>query len=69
MTTRAAKDVIQGVADKIGGLERMAAWVKEDPLNERAFWGNIYTKLLPLQLTGADGDAIRIIASTQDEAA
>jgi hypothetical protein len=52
VVTRAAKDVIQGVADKIGGLDRMAAWTKEDPLNERAFWSNIYPKLLPLTVAG-----------------
>jgi hypothetical protein len=52
MTSRAAKDVIQGVADKLGGLEGMAAWAKADPLNERAFWSHIYPKLLPLTVAG-----------------
>jgi hypothetical protein len=54
-TSRAAKEVIQGVAEKLGGLEGMAAWAKEDPLNTRAFWTHIYPKLLPLTVNGEVG--------------
>lgn len=57
-TTQAAKDAIAIAAAKIGGTERLAAWAKEDPANERVFWGSIYPKLLPLQLTGAGGGPI-----------
>lgn len=49
---QSAKDLIAGVAGKLGGMERMAAWAKEDPLNERAFWSNVYPKLLPLTVAG-----------------
>ena len=45
--TSGAKDVIAQVAENIGGVARMTVWVREDPANERAFWANIYTKLLP----------------------
>lgn len=58
-TTRAAKDAIAFAAETIGGGERLAAWAKEAPENEKAFWATIYPKLLPVQLTGEDGDAIR----------
>ena len=51
-STLAAKELIQGVADGLGGLDRMKAWAKEDPLNERAFWQSIYPKLLPLTVAG-----------------
>ena len=27
----------------------MTKWARESPENEKAFWTNIYTKLLPLQ--------------------
>ena len=27
-------------------------WVREDSSNERVFWGQIYPKLLPLQVAG-----------------
>lgn len=30
----------------------MIEWAKEDPANERVFWGSIYPKLLPLQVAG-----------------
>ena len=50
---RAAKEAIEMVADELGGVDRMVAWVKESPKNEAIFWGTVYPKLLPLtaQLT------------------
>ena len=50
--TKAAKDAIAQAAEALGGAERLTDWAKEDPANERVFWGTIYPKLLPLQLTG-----------------
>jgi len=49
-TTRTAKEAIAIAAEKLGGADRLVAWAKEDPLNERAFWSSIYPKLLPLQV-------------------
>jgi hypothetical protein len=54
-TTKTAKDAIAMAAEKLGGAARLVAWVKEDPVNERVFWGSIYPKLLPLQVTGDGG--------------
>ena len=47
-TTLAAKEAIEIAAEGLGGADRLIAWAKEDPLNERVFWGSIYPKLLPL---------------------
>ena len=55
-TTKAAKDAIAEAAEKLGGVNRLVLWAKEDPLNERAFWSSIYPKLLPLQVAGAGED-------------
>lgn len=49
---KAAKDAIAEAAEGLGGVNRLIAWASEDPLNERAFWSTIYTKLLPLQVNG-----------------
>jgi len=54
-TTRTAKEAIALAAEGLGGTDRLIAWAQEDPLNERVFWGNIYPKLLPLQLDGKVG--------------
>lgn len=54
-TTTAAKDAIAQAADKLGGTQRLVDWAKEDPANERVFWGTIYPKLLPLQVAGEGG--------------
>lgn len=55
-TTKSAKEAIAAAAEALGGAERLTAWVQEDPQNERVFWGTIYPKLLPLQVTGNDGE-------------
>lgn len=51
--TQAAKDAIAEAAEALGGATRLVEWVKEDPSNEKVFWGTIYPKLLPLQVNGA----------------
>lgn len=59
-TTQTAKDAIALAAENLGGSARLVQWAKEDPLNERAFWSSIYPKLLPLQVTGENGDSIKV---------
>jgi hypothetical protein len=55
-TTQSAKEAISLAADALGGSDRLVAWAKEDPSNERAFWSTIYPKLLPLQVNGSGED-------------
>lgn len=56
----AAKEMIANVATDLGGGERMLAWVKADPANEKAFWTAIYPKLLPLQVSGEGGGPVKV---------
>ncbi len=49
-TTGLAKAVIAEAADRLGGADRLVEWARENPSNERVFWGTIYPKLLPLQV-------------------
>jgi hypothetical protein len=51
-TTATAKDIIASAADILGGVDRLVAWTKEAPENERAYWAQIFPKLLPLQVAG-----------------
>lgn len=60
-TTKTAKEAIALAAEGLGGADRLIAWAKEDPLNERAFWSSIYPKLLPLQVANADGESFQTI--------
>lgn len=55
-TTQLAKDAIAMAAEGLGGVPRLIAWAQEDPGNEKAFWTQMYTKLVPLQV-GADPNA------------
>lgn len=57
--TTAAKTVIAEAAEQLGGVQRLVEWAKEDPENESKFWATIYPKLIPVQLTGEDGGAIK----------
>lgn len=57
--TKAAKDVIQEVSERLGGADRLVTWVQTDPANEKVWWGTIYPKLLPLQLTGDADNPIK----------
>lgn len=58
-TTQAAKEAIALVASELGGAARLVEWVKEDPTNERIFWKDIYTKLLPLQVGGDPANPLK----------
>lgn len=60
-TTKTAKEAIAAAAEALGGAARLTAWAQEDPANERVFWGTIYPKLLPLQVTGEDGGPLETI--------
>ncbi len=68
-TTLAAKEAIAIAAETLGGTQRLVEWAKEDPANERIFWGTIYPKLLPLQVSGEGGGPIGVViqASSLDE--
>ena len=57
-TTATAKEAIALAAERLGGTDRLVDWAKEDPANERVFWGTIYPKLLPLQVSGEGGGPI-----------
>ena len=59
-TSQSVKEAIELCAEGLGGGKRMIEWAKEDPKNETVFWGSIYPKLLPLQVTGENGNALKI---------
>jgi len=61
-TTQAAKDAIAQAASELGGAARLVEWVKEEPSNERVFWGTIYPKLLPLQVNGAGENGEHVLS-------
>jgi len=58
--TVAAKDAISLAAEGLGGTERLIEWAKEDPANERVFWGTVYPKLIPLAVSGDPDNPLRL---------
>lgn len=53
----AVKDNVIDVFEAIGGVQNMAVWATE---NQTQFY-NLYAKLLPLQVTGANGGALEVV--------
>lgn len=64
--TVSALTAISMAAESLGGAKRLAAWAREASENERVFWGTIYPKLLPLQVTGKEGGVIVLTISRED---
>jgi hypothetical protein len=58
-----AREVIEQAAAELGGMERLVAWVREAPENERVFWSTMYTKLLPMQVVGYANNPVSITVS------
>lgn len=65
-TTKTVKEAIEIAAEGLGGAERLVAWCKEEPANERAFWSSIYPRLLPLQVTGEGGGPVILQLTNTD---
>lgn len=64
-TTRTAKEAIALAAEGLGGSDRLIAWAKEDPANERAFWASIYPKLIPVQVQGDPDNPVAVQVITR----
>ena len=62
-----ARDAIAETGERLGGVDRMVEWVKEDPANERVFWSSMYPRLLPVQVEGTGkGGAFTIVVTPDD---
>ena len=58
--TAEAKDILLGATAELGGMARLVAWVREDKVNERIYWGQIFPKMLPLDITASEGLTINV---------
>ena len=64
--TQAAKDAIAEAFQRIGGVDRLVDWIKEDPKNETAFLTGVYPKLIPVQLAGDAENPLRTITEIRE---
>ena len=67
--TAHVREVLEGAAEGIGGMQRLISWVKESPENEYAFWTSMYMKLLPVQVRDAGQNDEPVIEITTEELA
>lgn len=51
--TAAAKEAIETVFSGLGGAEALETWARSDPDNLKAFYVQVWPKILPLQVNGA----------------
>lgn len=56
--TVSVKQAILLAADGIGGHEALMEWGRSNPTE---FWTRVYTRLLPTEISGPDGSAIRAV--------
>ncbi|MBV9883081.1 MAG: hypothetical protein JO276_08740 [Sphingomonadaceae bacterium] len=52
----AARDAIALAFDEIGGVSALAEWVKASEENKKAFYTNLYPKLIALQAAGGEAE-------------
>lgn len=43
------KEALLWAAEAIGGRERLVAWIKADPENEKIYWRDMFCRMLPLE--------------------
>jgi hypothetical protein len=60
-STKAIKDMILAALDKTGGENYLVRQSEENPV---AFMG-LLGKIMPTQITGDDGDAIRLVTTIE----
>jgi hypothetical protein len=58
-----AKEVIADAAARLGGAEGLAKWAMKTNKNRSIFWSSIYPRLLPVQVTGANGGPMQLEVS------
>jgi hypothetical protein len=51
--TRGVRFAIGEAARRVGGIDRLVAWIMESVENERLFWTQIWPRLLPLRIEGS----------------
>ncbi len=55
-----AKQVIAEAAEGLGGSARLLEWARADPANEKAFWTQVYPKLVSLTVVGDPANPVGI---------
>jgi hypothetical protein len=64
-TTQDVREAILAVADGLGGVDGLLSWAQKDETNERIFWSQIYTKVMPTQVkaevTGPNGGPLQVV--------
>lgn len=59
-TTAKVKEAVEAVFEGLGGVPALQRWVQADPDNAKTFYGSIWPKLLPVQLSGEGGGPIKL---------
>ena len=63
--TRDVKEAIVEAADRLGGVHRLTMWAQESDANERIFWSQMYTKILPKEIKAEVAGEIKQIFDSE----
>jgi hypothetical protein len=67
--TAHVRAALEMAAERIGGVERLAEWIKEAPENEYAFWTQMCMKLLPVQVRSAGENRAPVVQIRKEDIA
>lgn len=60
---RAIREMVRDAFDRLGGVDWLVTFAMRSDENARVFI-NVIAKLIPLEVTGKDGEAIQIVVNT-----
>ena len=63
--SKEAKLVIAEAAEKLGGTDRLVKWAKEAAENEKAFWSQIYPKLVAITVAGDAENPLKTVTTIE----
>jgi len=67
--TAAAKDAIAQAFNRLGGTDGLVSWAEANDDNRKAFYTQIWPKIIPLQVSGDDeGGPLRMVLEQSDVA-
>ena len=67
-TTKLLKDAVLKAADKAGGKGGLVAYLQEQAIKNPGPFLALLGKVLPMQITGADGGALQVVVQKFTEA-
>lgn len=60
--TQQAKEAIEYAFNGLGGAEGLLEWAQSDPANQKIFYSQVWTKILPKDMTVSNPDGSPVLS-------